>query len=441
MKLTFFDNACCIIEEQGYNLLCDPWLSDGIFDGAWYHYPPLKVKPQDLAHVDAIYISHIHPDHYDEESLKHFPKDMPIISLDQEPNFLKFKLEQFGFKDITLIKHEETQKVGPFEMTMYAPFSKRVYDESNIGNLIDSSFVVKAGGQTILNANDNNPDIEWAHKLKERHGKFNCAMLPYNGAGPYPSCFDNLSKEEKMSEHHRRINQNLEHLIKVSNIMEPDYVMPFGGSYVIGGSNWEKNECLGVSTWDVAGDYISEHSKISPLILSEGLTFDFSSEKIINGEYKRLDTDHMANYIKSLANNPYPFEKENLLGTIKQEGWFRESLPIARTNLWKHQGQLEYKPDLNFFVELENDYFYFNFNSEESVFVSKKEANLEEPYLTATMHPNMLTRILLFESHWNNIEIGCHITFKRFPNKYLPDVHTLLSFFHLPKTMRESIKN
>lgn len=51
--------------------------------------------------------------------------------------------------------------------------------------------------------------------------------------------------------------------------------------------------------------------------------------------------------------------------------------------------------------------------------------------LTCEMDSRLIRRILDNKSHWNNAEIGAHISFKRYPNKMEPDVHTSLSFFHL----------
>jgi hypothetical protein len=56
----------------------------------------------------------------------------------------------------------------------------------------------------------------------------------------------------------------------------------------------------------------------------------------------------------------------------------------------------------------------------------------ETPVLRVTMPEAVLRDILDRKAHWNNAEIGCLIQFER-KGHYMPDVHTLLSFFHLPK--------
>ncbi|MSR05452.1 MAG: MBL fold metallo-hydrolase [Gemmatimonadetes bacterium] len=60
MKVQHIASACAIIEHRGVRVLCDPWLVDGIYYGAWYHNPPLSVTPRDFQDVDYIYLSHIH---------------------------------------------------------------------------------------------------------------------------------------------------------------------------------------------------------------------------------------------------------------------------------------------------------------------------------------------------------------------------------------------
>ena len=87
LKFQFIGNACGIFTGiEGTRILCDPWIVDGVFEGSWFHYPPLSTKVQDLQDVDAIYVSHLHPDHFDERHFE-FRKDMPLIVLDHAPNF------------------------------------------------------------------------------------------------------------------------------------------------------------------------------------------------------------------------------------------------------------------------------------------------------------------------------------------------------------------
>ena len=52
MKFKFIGNAGGIFTgSDGTRILCDPWIVDGVFEDAWYHYPPLKTKLSDIKDV------------------------------------------------------------------------------------------------------------------------------------------------------------------------------------------------------------------------------------------------------------------------------------------------------------------------------------------------------------------------------------------------------
>lgn len=426
MKITFIANAGCIFEQDGFRLVCDPWLTDGAFCGAWFHFPPLRTKAEDLR-PDALYISHLHPDHFDIAVLNKLPKTLPIVHLDHGANFLQRMLKGLGFTNLIGIHDAAYARLGPFTLTMYAPFQKHVFHESHVGNLIDSALLVSAGGHTVLNTNDNTPGLEAAKALRQRHGPVTVAQLNYNAAGPFPSCFDNLTEAGKFAAHRRTLDRNLNHMAQLARILEPEYVMPFAGAYVIGGRQHRKNRFLGTTTWDEAAAFLADHVPlVKPLVLQEGLTFDLAEGRIINGDYSPIDLAAQNDYIETmLSHKRYPFE--SLSAADSQ--WLRDSLCVARAKLWTYQQRFNVFPDLNFSISLPDGCFHFNWQEAASSF-SETQNELREPYLATSVDPRLLGQILRMEDHWNNAEIGCHIDFVRVPDIYLPDVHVLMSFFH-----------
>lgn len=416
MKFKFIGNAAGIFYgNKGTSILCDPWIVNGVFEGSWFHYPPLKTKIKDLYNVDAIYVSHIHPDHYDERHFN-FPKNKPIIILDQEPNFLKKNLLSKGFKNIISVKNDETKKFKEFELTLYKPFSKHIFEESLLGNLIDSAIVLKDQKNTAINFNDNTPDEKSCIFLNKKFKRIDLALLNYNAAGPYPSCFDNLSKKKKISEHKRIIKRNFDHLVKVIPKLQPKTILPFAGSYILGGKNFFKNDYLGTSNWEECSRYLKKklNKKFNIICMRENQIFDLENKRS-NFEYTELNLSHMQKYIKKISNYKYDYERDKPPSYKK----LVEDINLAKSRFADRIKKFNIKINSNVFL---------NFENKKIKIIDGKLSNRK---IVCKLDSKLLRRILDKKAHWNNAEIGAHITFFRTPNKMEPDLHTSLSFFHL----------
>ena len=92
----------------GFTLLVDPYLAAR---GAGRSYAgkqvsPLVELPFDLetvlADVDAVFVSHLHSDHFDDAARERLPRDMPLLC----PQSIQTALRDHGFTDVTGIVHE-----------------------------------------------------------------------------------------------------------------------------------------------------------------------------------------------------------------------------------------------------------------------------------------------------------------------------------------------
>ncbi|MEM9879614.1 MAG: MBL fold metallo-hydrolase [Pseudomonadota bacterium] len=422
LSFTFIANACGIFTgRDGSRILCDPWLKDGVFDGSWCHYPPLKTSMEDIRDVDAVFISHLHPDHFDERTFD-FAYDTPLIVLEHPPNFLIRKLESLGYTNLIRIKDGETATFREFELTCYAPFEGHVFHEADVGNLIDSALIVACDGVSALNANDNTPSLDAARMLFERFGAFDLAMLNYNAAGPYPSCFDNLSIDDKREEHSRVLTRNLDHLVGLLHILKPRAFLPFAGAYVIGGREHHKNAVLGTTTWDACADYVRPRCPdVHTVTLREGDTYDLTTKRS-DKPYEPVDTAAMQRYIAdTLAHMPYPYEAD----AQPDEDSVLTLLETAADAMKARMGRMNLKSDFSVILNVGD--------TAVSVYPDYAQLNGKRPEkrLECTLDLRLLKRILERKSHWNNAEIGAHINFVRTPNTYQPDLHTALQFLHV----------
>ena len=177
---------------------------------------------------------------------------------------------------------------------MFKPFASHIYEESFIGNLIDSAIVFQENNITAINFNDNTPTSDTSKFLKEKFNKIDLAMINYNAAGPYPSCFDNLSEDQKRNENERILKRNFNHVFEMLKILKPEYVLPFAGSYVLGGKNVIKNGYLGTTTWDECADYLNKKDIITKVVcMRENQKFDLSLKKL-SSNYERINTSEIS---------------------------------------------------------------------------------------------------------------------------------------------------
>ena len=417
MKFTFIANACGIFTfSSGARLLVDPWLNDGVFEGSWCHYPPLKTTHQDLQDVDAVYLSHIHPDHYDDRFFD-YPKDIPIFILKSKHNFLLRNLLEKGYTNVIEVESGVPHVFREATLTIFSPFTSNVFHESEAGNLIDSALVVEdKDGTSAFNANDNTPDLESCKFLRNKYGCFDLAMLNYNAAGPYPSCFRNLSDEDKAAAHNDVLERNIKHLIECCDILRPKVVLPFAGAYVIGGKEYKKNKFLGTTTWDYCAQEIRKYSPHKVLTLREGDVYDLLLE-MSDTPYVPICTTAQDHYISdTLSKLKYPYELDKPI----QESELRQKVDASISAL--RERARKYKLNVKSKINVHASGTCFAIHPGNAEFGVNLDFYLDE---------RLLNRILDRKSHWNNAEIGCHVDINRNPNIYEIDAHTMMQFFHI----------
>lgn len=114
MKLTLIRNATLVMEFAGQKFLIDPLLAEkGAYPGFEntlnsHLRNPLVDLPVDvstLVDVDAVIVTHTHPDHWDEAAVNFIPKDKLIFVQNEQDAEL---IRSSGFIDVRVLD-EETQ--------------------------------------------------------------------------------------------------------------------------------------------------------------------------------------------------------------------------------------------------------------------------------------------------------------------------------------------
>ena len=111
MQIKLYRSATVGIIFDSGKILCDPWLTDGEYYGSWSHFPKFNFNDNlnELNSYDYIYISHIHPDHSSENTMKKLDKSIPVIIHNYHSKFLKAKIERLGFQVIELNHNVRTE--------------------------------------------------------------------------------------------------------------------------------------------------------------------------------------------------------------------------------------------------------------------------------------------------------------------------------------------
>ena len=340
MKIKLYRSATVGIDFGNFKILTDPWLTDGEYYGSWSHYPyfDINLNLEELNSYDVIYVSHIHPDHCSENTLKKLNKNIPILIHKFHSPFLKNKLQRIGFNKILElengIKKDITKDLG---ITIYAADNcdpMLCYKFTGCANLdlknstqqIDTLSVIEYKNNTLINVNDC-PFSLAKHPLNiinQNYKKIDVLLTGYGGAGPYPQCFDNLSYKEKIKEADIKKRSFLDQAHNYIKLLKPQYYLPFAGTYVLSGHLSKKQKIRGVPTLAETYKFLDDKLKIEPetkhiksIKIGPDETFNFNDPKN-NKEYLKLDFEKQEKYIADVLSkrkfdyevDAYPSKKE-----------------------------------------------------------------------------------------------------------------------------------
>ena len=157
-------HALCV---GGRRLLTDPWFTDPAF-GALEHERAPACAPEDLAGLDAVLVSHDHPDHADLSALDRFP-DKPRVVVLVATRELSRKIARLGFGDVRVLSPWESHDLdGAVVHAVPA-----LHDVPEVG------FVVSGGSASIYFAGD----TAWHGQFRAIAERFrpSFAILPIDG--------------------------------------------------------------------------------------------------------------------------------------------------------------------------------------------------------------------------------------------------------------------
>jgi hypothetical protein len=446
MRVEWFRSATVgIYSDSGTRILCDPWITNGAFIGSWFHFPKLEgfeFKELVDRKWDALYISHLHADHFDRKLVAAIARNQPdcvVILPKFTHKWLYRAVANCGFEPSRILEIETNKKFNLKDFSIKV-FTADFCDPTVCGintpclpvtpreSAIDSLALFEADGQRILNANDALA-VQSASKLWPIIGEVDLLLGHYGGAGPYPQAFVNLDSEMKYSEAKRLAEVFVTRLVDTSIKLKAKFLMPYAGQYVLGGSLSGLNPYRSVVKLDDVLSTISRDSLSTPVGLMPFTTFDLTTGESEAGWVEPSD-DQISHYISTLEQELFPYQR-------REESWENsdELIESALTSvgteyLARRALRVE---DYRISVVAADVEKTIQFHSNRFTI---QDGNYIDMFNTTslTFDPRLLKRIIsraegykgFTQYHFNQAEIGSHIQWSR--NGEYNSIVSLLNF-------------
>ena len=419
MRIRYIYSACVVLETSDVSILCDPWFTQGAYDGSWYQYPPIDDPVATIGPVDVIYVSHIHPDHYDpvflHRYLAAYPKSRLIIAHQAQPFLLK-KMRRDGFDPQVV----EQKRFGDTNICI-APSTCGIVN-------IDSALAVTNKGHAIIAMNDNPFDAAQVGALLKfcEGSSLEAALLPHSGAGPFPQTFEFKTQADLHGAVETKRKQFLDLFTRYMQAIDPRCAIPYAGQYYLGGPLVRLNHFRGMTDATEAAALFPE----SAIVLADGGHAYYDTETRSASAVRTQPHDEGAaeTYLASMGFSGFDYERElNFL-----EGRHLPLLPLLETaqRAAKRRISVDNPYWLCFAPSAQDGFLCFNVVGEEPVQVLDDVSHLE-PRCEISIDARYFFGLLSGLYHWNNAEVGSHYRSRRTPDGYRPEVYRLLDRLHV----------
>jgi UDP-MurNAc hydroxylase len=221
MRITYYGQACILIEASGKKILTDPWLTEGAYFGTWFHTHILAeagITPQTFPKdIDYLFLSHEHQDHVDAQTLRHFSPEIPVLICKfVTPKFRDY-VKSLGFQKIIEIPSGRQIQLGE-------DLRATVFGTAEYTN--DSALLVEAENRRVLNETD--CKLSYADLQAVARNGIDIGFYMFSGANWYPMMYD-YPDEVQRDLVSRRRQSLLRSFIQRVKVTRPQIAVPAAG--------------------------------------------------------------------------------------------------------------------------------------------------------------------------------------------------------------------
>jgi UDP-MurNAc hydroxylase len=409
INVKYIYSACVITTTPDLSILHDPWFTEGAYDGSWFHFPKVENPLKSIGDVDIIFISHIHPDHYDNVFLKKYFEKYgikKILIANHSPNHLAGKMRADGIEP-TILKDKLT--IGDTTVEIVPHKTGSISD-------IDSAIVIKYHAKNnkqhcVVNANDIIFDEDMRSNLKSVANEVDILLCGYTGAGPYPQTYFNSSDNQLNVEANNKKLAFFERYKTLVKVMGAKVNIPFAGKYILGGKLSDMNDYRGVAD----PVEVLEFDEKAVVLADNGGEINTSNLIPNHIRTNKYDAREKTKRIEEIKTMRMDYERLIAAEEIGQLPLKRLLFSASRNAVIKS----ECDEDYYFCIKLPNEQVAVinaNKNESNSLVFAEKCTPLPTPRSEIFIDPRYLFGLLTKIYHWDNAEVGSQFDTRRTPN-------------------------
>ena len=427
-KIKVINNGTVLVNSD---FIMDPWIYGNLYNNSWSPFPKNNFDKKKLKKIKYCFISHLHQDHWDLDTIKHFDKKIKFF-LPKLPfnKVIEKGLNKYGFKNISYIKYGKFEKISDdYEIAVVPPLNKGALETDIINPYDDNAIAIDTGlilKSTKLNINhlilfDNSPYDINIFKNFFKNIKIHSLFFNYNGfAQDYPLKYNMLSPSQK-----KKISYNLQlkkekYIVNFINYIKPKTLVPHSSDFIL-----NQNRKLFFSTH--SKDFLDKHKYAERINkITKIKTFALYSKDTLfidkNNFHAKIKTNNNERNLK----NPqmklsFPKGSVKKFENVLSEAFDKMLERIKTYNLTIPKSKLG--------LDFGNSKYLIDFKKKT---ITKNKFSKKDILILLTKK-SIFKLILERKIHINNATIGCYLNWERYPNKYLNfrDLYQSLNFFHI----------
>ncbi|HEX2880430.1 MAG TPA: hypothetical protein VHO25_12940, partial [Polyangiaceae bacterium] len=280
------------------------------------------------------------------------------------------------------------------------------------------------GGQVVVNVNDNDFHADMVGQIRDYGGPNpEIALLGYTGAGPYPQtyyddpCVLMQRAAEKKLEFFRRYRI-------MRDAINPKVAVPFAGKYWLGGKLVDLKAFRGVAD---AVEVLEFDDRAVVLADGGAASIDTATLQPTAVRTQGYEPESIKAFLESIRSAPMDYER-NFRSLSTQRVPYRSLLLRSYENALKRS---MCQSDYYLGVVLSDCVFVCNANANNSQYWFRTDMVGLEPRSEVRVDLRYLFGLITRVYHWNNAEIGSHLTVQRVPDVFDRTAQHFLDFFYV----------